>query len=166
MIYSISPASFISKWPPRKIIIIWYIPKLRRLPNISSHWINSRGQRCVITPNNIILFYYTAHCNPAECAIGLHDVPIFPGTEWTTCHSYYSSVLDLLATTWAVFSYKLRYIIGFWLVEMAISTNQKPTINSDLYENTAPGSQAATWCELLKRFRTRDELNEVILWNN
>ena len=23
-----------------------------------------------------------------------------------------------------VFSYKLRYIVGFWLVEMAISTNQ------------------------------------------
>ena len=24
----------------------------------------------------------------------------------------------------AVFSYKLRYIVGFWLVEMAISTNK------------------------------------------
>ena len=38
----------------------------------------------------------------------------------------------------AVFSYKLRYIVGFWLVEMAISTNQKPTIYRNLYENTAP----------------------------
>ena len=37
-----------------------------------------------------------------------------------------------------VFSYKLRYIVGFWLVEMAISTNQKPTIYRDLYENTGP----------------------------
>ena len=37
----------------------------------------------------------------------------------------------------AVFSYKLRYIVGFWLVEMAISTNQKPTIYRNLYENTA-----------------------------
>ena len=37
-----------------------------------------------------------------------------------------------------VFSYKLRYIVGFWLVEMAISTNQKPTIYRNLYENTAP----------------------------
>ena len=27
-----------------------------------------------------------------------------------------------------VFSYKLRYIVGFGLVEMAISTNPKPTI--------------------------------------
>ena len=36
-----------------------------------------------------------------------------------------------------VFSYKLRYIVGFWLVEMAISTNQKPTIYRNLYENTA-----------------------------
>ena len=35
-----------------------------------------------------------------------------------------------------VFSYKLRYIVGFWLVEMAISTNPKPTIYRNLYENT------------------------------
>ena len=39
----------------------------------------------------------------------------------------------------AVFSYKLRYIVGFWLVEMAISTNQKPTIYRNLYENTGTG---------------------------
>ena len=37
-------------------------------------------------------------------------------------------------------SYKLRYIVGFWLVEMAISTNPKPTIYRNLYENTDPGS--------------------------
>ena len=37
-----------------------------------------------------------------------------------------------------VFSYKLRYIVGLWLVEMAISTNQKPTIYRNLYENTVP----------------------------
>ena len=37
-----------------------------------------------------------------------------------------------------VFSYKLRYIVGFWLVEMSISTNQNPTIYRTLYENTAP----------------------------
>ena len=42
--------------------------------------------------------------------------------------------------TGPVFSYKLRYIVGFWLVEMAISTNQKPTIYRNLYENTAPAS--------------------------
>ena len=36
----------------------------------------------------------------------------------------------------ALFSYKLRYIVGFWLVEMTISTNQKPTIYRNLYENT------------------------------
>ena len=33
----------------------------------------------------------------------------------------------------------LRYIVGFWLVEMAISTNQKPTIYRNVYENTDPG---------------------------
>ena len=32
----------------------------------------------------------------------------------------------------SVFSYKLRYIIAFWLVEI---TNQKPTIYCNLYEN-------------------------------
>ena len=37
-----------------------------------------------------------------------------------------------------VFSYKLRYIVGFWLVEMAISTNQKPMIYRNLYKNTGP----------------------------
>ena len=36
-----------------------------------------------------------------------------------------------------VFSYKLRYIVGFGLVEMAISTNTKPAIYRNLYENTA-----------------------------
>ena len=39
-----------------------------------------------------------------------------------------------------VFSYKLRYSVGFWLVEMAISTNQKPAIYRTLYRNTGPGS--------------------------
>ena len=42
--------------------------------------------------------------------------------------------------TGAVFSYKLRYIVGFRLVEIAISTNQKPTIYRNLYENTGPDS--------------------------
>ena len=40
--------------------------------------------------------------------------------------------------TGPVFSYKLRYIVGFGLVEMAISTNPKPTIYRNLYENTDP----------------------------
>ena len=34
-----------------------------------------------------------------------------------------------------VFSYKLRYIVGFGLVEMAISTNPKHTIYRNLYED-------------------------------
>ena len=40
----------------------------------------------------------------------------------------------------SVFSYKLRYIVGFGLVEMAISTNPKPTIYRNLYENTGTGA--------------------------
>ena len=38
-----------------------------------------------------------------------------------------------------VFSYKLRYVAGFWLVEIAISTNQKPAIYRNVYQNTGPG---------------------------
>ena len=40
-----------------------------------------------------------------------------------------------------VLSYKLRYIVGFCLIEMAISTNgnQKPTIYRNLYKNATPG---------------------------
>ena len=37
-----------------------------------------------------------------------------------------------------VFSYKLRYIIG-WLVEMPISTNHKPIIYRNLCDNSGPG---------------------------
>ena len=35
-----------------------------------------------------------------------------------------------------VFLYKLRYIVGFGLVEMTISSNPKPTIYRNLYENS------------------------------
>ena len=41
----------------------------------------------------------------------------------------------------AVFSYKLRYIAGFGLVEMAISTDPKPAIYRNLYENTGTGKK-------------------------
>ena len=44
-----------------------------------------------------------------------------------------------------VLSYKLRYIVGFGLVEMAISTNPKPTINRK--ENTDwPGEEVSVVC--------------------
>ena len=40
---------------------------------------------------------------------------------------------------WArsLFSYKWRYIVLFGLVKMAFSTNSKPTIYINLYENTS-----------------------------
>ena len=50
-----------------------------------------------------------------------------------------------LRMTGPVFSYKLQYIVAFWLVEMAISTNQKPTIYRNLYENTAPVNLILIW---------------------
>ena len=59
----------------------------------------------------------------------------------------------------AVFSYKLRYIVGFWLVEMAISTNQKPTIYRNLYENTGPAVVQriiAGWMDVISPQQSRD----------
>ena len=41
-----------------------------------------------------------------------------------------------------VFSYKLRYIVSFLLVEMAISTNKKPTIYHNLYDDTDPADKS------------------------
>ena len=35
------------------------------------------------------------------------------------------SMLRNLQDSWAVFSYKLRYIVGVWLVDMVISTTPK-----------------------------------------
>ena len=46
----------------------------------------------------------------------------------------------------SVFSYSVRYMIGFRLVEMAIPTNLKPTIYPNLYENTDPGECAWATC--------------------
>ena len=54
---------------------------------------------------------------------------------WNLLHSAPRSSDWNLGT---VFSYKLRYIVGFGLVEMAISTNWKPTIYHNLYENIGP----------------------------
>ena len=43
-----------------------------------------------------------------------------------------------------VFSDKSRYIVGFGLVEMAISTNPKLTIYRTLDENTGPKPRSQT----------------------
>ena len=60
---------------------------------------------------------------------------------WDQEHEEFAIFRDALTlySPGPVFSYKLRYIVGFWLVKMAISTNQKPTIYRNLYENTGPG---------------------------
>ena len=41
----------------------------------------------------------------------------------------------------SIFSYKLRYIVGFELVEKAISINSKTTIYRNLYKNNDPGER-------------------------
>ena len=45
----------------------------------------------------------------------------------------------------SILVYKLRYIVGLGLVEMVISTNPKPTIYGNLYENTGP--DIGTWIQ-------------------
>ena len=42
-------------------------------------------------------------------------------------------------TLWLRLLVKLQYIVGPGLVEMAISTNQMPTIYYNFYENMCPG---------------------------
>ena len=66
--------------------------------------------------------------------------------RWRDCDS------DQRWSPGAAFSYKLRYIVGFWLVEMAISTNQKPTIYRNLYENTGPVNHNHTDSHQLKTY--------------
>ena len=59
----------------------------------------------------------------------------FAFAEQYTC-PYYN---DIHYSPGIVFSYKLRYIVVFGLVEMTISTNPKPTIYRNLYDNMNPG---------------------------
>ena len=66
----------------------------------------------------------------------------YEGKEFGTLsvRVYYNTDAEILlvegekGTFRAEFSYKLRYIVGLGLVEMAISTNPKPTIYRNLYE--------------------------------
>ena len=61
------------------------------------------------------------------------------GRHWGLSERFLKNIIVFcLNQPGSVFSYKLRYIVGFWLAEMAISTNQKPTIYRNLYENTGP----------------------------
>ena len=66
---------------------------------------------------------------------------VFLGISYTGVILEHQRSEDAGLGSGAVFSYKLRYIVGFRLVEMAISTNRKPTIYRYLYENTGPDTQ-------------------------
>ena len=55
---------------------------------------------------------------------------------------YLITLTDFFHSRGPVFSYKLRYIVDFWLVEMAILTNQMATIYRNLYENTGPAADS------------------------
>ena len=62
----------------------------------------------------------------------LQDLSMILGTEYEA----------FFRTAGPVFSYKLRYIVGFGLVDMVISTNQKPATYRNLYQNTGPALQS------------------------
>ena len=70
-----------------------------------------------------------------------HALQIIMSQTLVLCSRVYPSTASstMKLSPGPVFSYKLRYIVGFGLVEMAISTNPKPAIYCNLYENTVPG---------------------------
>ena len=86
------------------------------------------------TVNNCIQSSFILH-GSLGCRLGLNKFLGNQNVQWLKKGQW----LHIEScTSGPVFSYKLRYIVGFWLVEMAISTNQKPTIYRNLYENTGP----------------------------
>ena len=65
------------------------------------------------------------------------------------CHiSIHFTHLKFWTASGPVFSCKLQYIVGFWSVQMAISTVQKPTIYCNLYEDTAPARHTFKWLKI------------------
>ena len=90
-----------------------------------------------------LLFFIQSFCDSGTCIYNQCDVHsgnilfIFHFLPDHSC--IYTQKLIIIHNTnnfWsgAIFSYKLRYIVGFGLVEMAISTNPKPTVYLNLYE--------------------------------
>ena len=83
---------------------------------------------------------------------------------------YADDTVLLMESPGPVFSYKLRYIVGFWLVEMAISTNQKPKIYRNLYENTGPEDLQTTlntmkdYCSMFDLDINRDETKVMLFF--
>ena len=92
------------------------------------------------------------------------------GRYWDWCGPH----AHLGSSPGAVFSYKLRYSVGFLLVEMAISTNQKPTTYRNLYENTGPGATAdiTRWPHVVRVSKTlaqhwyNNRSTSRVFWDN
>ena len=72
-----------------------------------------------------------------------HRTGIFPKSEKR--FYLWRKSLTFEIKSGCVFSFKLQYIGGFGLVEMAISTNPKPTIYRNLYENGDWHINSKTW---------------------
>ena len=56
-------------------------------------------------------------------------------------HSLSSALSNNMAVIWTDI-WQLRYIAGFWLVEVAISTNPKSTLYRNLYDNKGSAVQS------------------------
>ena len=77
-------------------------------------------------------------CRIRICIITLVLSVLSPTTHWNEAFQIVPEKHPTIDQPRPVFSYKLRYIVDFGLVKMAISTNPKPTIYRNLYEITAP----------------------------
>ena len=110
----------------------WVLPTVRTaLPMLTGCWANARA--LAQHPGSIV--WYRGIAGMVDCArrnsTGLKAGRI----KWSRA---YNAVLSphpycALSLPGVVFSCKLRYIVGFGLVEMVISTNPKPTIYRNLH---------------------------------
>ena len=71
----------------------------------------------------------------------------------------------------SVLSYKLGYIVGFRLAEMAISTNPEPTIYRNLHENTGDSVITLTvtssrYCLTVRELGWIDTREDTAVWQN
>ena len=124
-----------------------YDHRLRRWSNIVptlASCLVSAGKRPVLPEN--VSFYPTPLATPGRAAVfdcGLAHIQTNVTSILKVLSRQNKSFWRLIvreAALWGVkyagpgpvFSYKLRYIVGFRLVEMAISTNRKPTIYRNL----------------------------------
>ena len=116
----------------KKIYQFFYLEKLWYGCNTIFHIVMMKDSTYIRGMNSGTFLYITI-CKRTQ---SLHNLWKYYSIQHAASHSELPG---------SAFSYKLWYIVGFWLVEMAISTNQKPTIYRNLYVNTG---LVQGWCRL------------------